>query len=244
MDFFAKLLKAQQQSQSWIGLRLDVRTRQLPQPLAHTDDPLLPFGQAIVDTTHELVCAYLIDPSDYFAEGAPGMIALERIVRYIPDSIPIVLDCRFGELEASAEGYARGAFDAFRADAVTFSRMPDRSTLEAFLKYSGKCLFVPVNTLIMAQQSLAGCGLLIHTVELAYLQLSAIQLPVLLRDWSASDRHTGRLIGTGNFNPIVDAGPGVIYASSHEDFAEALHVAVDVIRQQVNAFRPTALAAL
>ncbi len=244
MDFFTKLLRAQQRNQSWIGLRLDVRTARLPLPLAHIDDPMLPFGQAIVDVTHDLVCAYLIDPAYYLAEGAPGMIALERLVRYIPDHIPIVLDCKFGELESSAEAYARGAFQAYQADAVTFSRMPDHDTLNAFLKYDGKCLFVPVNTLIMVKQSLAGCGLLVHAAELERLQLGALQLPVLLRDWSAADRHTGRLIGTGSFNPIVDAGPDVMYASQSNDFAEALRTTVRTVRDQVSAFRPTALAAL
>jgi orotidine-5'-phosphate decarboxylase len=244
MDFFAKLLRAQQQNQSWIGLRLDMHTTRLPLPLAHIDDPLLPFGKAIIDATRDLVCAYLIDLADYFAEGAVGMIALERLVRYVPDAIPIVLDCKFGELEESAEGYARGAFEAYRADAVTFNRMPDRSTLEIFLKTGGKCLFVPVNTLIMAQQSLAGCGLLIHAAELMHLQLSAIQLPALLRDWSIDDRRTSKLIGRGNFNPIVDAGPGVIYTSQRDDFAEALRASIDTARQNINTFRPTALAAL
>ncbi len=244
MEFFTKLLRAQQKNQSWVGLRLDIRAGQLPLPFTQTDEPVLPFGQAIIDATRDLVCAYLIDPAYFMAEGAPGVIALERLVNYVPDYIPLVLDCKCGDLGSSAEPYARAVFEAFRGDAVTFSRMPDQLTLETFRKYGGKCLFVPVNTLIMAQQSLAGCGLVIHAAELAHLQLSAIQLPVLLMDWSSDDRHTGRLIGTGNFNPIVDAGPDVIYSSLREDFAEALRNTVLKLRAGVNAYRPTALAAL
>jgi len=244
MEFFAKLLRAQQKNQSWIGLRLDIRARQMPLPFAQIDDPMLPFGQTIIDATRDLVCAYLIDPAHYLAEGAAGMIALERLVNYVPDDLPIVLDCKCGDLGSSAEPYARAVFEAFRGDAVTFSRMPDQPTLDAFRQYSGKCAFVPVSTLLMAQQSLAGCGLVIHAAELSHLQLSAIQLPVLLMDWSADDRHTGRLIGTGNFNPIVDAGPDVIYTSLREDFSEALRNAVLKVRAGVNAYRPTALAAL
>ena len=85
----------------------------------------------------------MIDPAYYFSEGAPGLIALERITRYVPDDIPIVLDTRFGPLGDSAVHAARGAFEAFRADAVTFSVPPDPRTLDTFLNYSDRLLFVP-----------------------------------------------------------------------------------------------------
>ncbi len=244
MEFFTKLLRAQQKNQSWVGLRLDIRARQVPLPFAQIDDPVLPFGRAIIDATRDLVCAYLIDPAYYLAEGASGVIALERLVNYVPDYVPIVLDCKCGDLGSSAEPYARAMFEAFHGDALTFSRMPEQITLDIFHTYPGKCLFVPVNTLIMAQQSLAGCGLVIHATELSHLQLSAIQLPVMLMDWSSDDRHTGRLIGTGNFNPIVDAGPDLIYTSLQADFSEAMRNAVLKLRAGINAYRPTALAAL
>lgn len=89
----------------------------LPAAVAKIDDPFLPLGKLIINTTADLTCAYVFHLSAYLAIGAAGIIALERTLAYVPSGILKVLHAPF----ASAE-YVRAAFeDALGADAVTLS---------------------------------------------------------------------------------------------------------------------------
>ncbi len=245
MSFLDKLLTVQQQNHSWIGLRLDIWRSRMPLPLAQLDDPLLPFAKTMIDATHDLVCAYVLDPACFLAEGAAGMIALERLVRYVPTHIPIVLDTCFGSIASSAEWYARAAFEAFSADAVTFSVVPDPATLETFTRVDNKAAFVPALALLTQAPLLNRSGLLIHASDLAHIQLTAIKAPILITDWNATEEtRAAKTIGVSGLNPIIDIGSAALYTSHHEDFAEAARLIVRQTRNRLNTYRPTALAAL
>lgn len=214
MDYLTKLAACSRQNRSQLGLRLDILALKMPLPFARTDDPMLPFAQAIIDVTRDLVAAYVIDPAHYFCEGAPGMIALERITRYVPDDIPIVLDTRFGPLGDSAVHAARGAFEAFRADAVTFSVPPDARTLDTFLNHAGKLLFVP-GVIIITD----GLGQLIETS--GDLHTSTINVPRFIRQSARPDKSVMLTDTT-----VIESDSRLIYTSRQDDFAEAVRAAV------------------
>src|SRR5512143_2411772 len=164
MTFNQKLQAIQLQNRSAVCLPLNVRMDKLPLPMARLDDPMFPFARTIIDATQDLVCAYSIDPAYYLSEAAAGMIALERVTRYIPDHIPIIFDAKFGELGDSADRYAVAAFEAFRADAVTFGSVPNAPTIDVFLKQPGRAVFLPSTDLqaaieICAARSNGECGI-------------------------------------------------------------------------------------
>jgi orotidine-5'-phosphate decarboxylase len=142
MTFIDKLRAAQQRNRSYLCIGLDIVVANNPAPMFVHDEPMLPFAREIIDATTDLVCAYKPNLGFYFAEGAAGIVALERIVRYIPDDIPIILDAKFGDIGNTAEAYARGAFEQFRADAVTLAPYMGSDSVKPFLKYPGKGVFV------------------------------------------------------------------------------------------------------
>jgi orotidine-5'-phosphate decarboxylase len=82
------------------------------------------------------------------------MIALERIVRYIPGDIPIILDGKFADTGTAAEQYARAAFEAFCADAVTVNPSAGEDVIAPFLKRADRC------ALAIARASIPAAGLL------------------------------------------------------------------------------------
>ena len=215
MNFADKLYAREQHTQSQIGLRLDILAAKMPLPFARTDDPMLPFAQAIIDATRDLVAAYVIDPAYYFSEGAPGMIALERITRYVPEDVPIVLDTRYGPLGDSAMPVARGAFEAFHADAITFSVPPDARTLDAFLNYPGKVLFIP--GIIATSDQI---GVLIETGEA--LAMSPANTLSLIREKAY---RVGGKTALPNLC-IVESTSDLIYTSRRDDFADVLREAI------------------
>jgi orotidine-5'-phosphate decarboxylase len=146
MMFEEKLLAAQQRNNSWVCVGLDIQLAKMPLPLQQVDDPILPFARAIIDATRDLVCAFKPNLGFYLAEGAAGIIALERLMRYIPSDTPIILDAKFGDIGSTAEQYARGAFESLGADAVTLSPYVGSDAIKPFLAYRDKGAFVLART--------------------------------------------------------------------------------------------------
>ena len=146
MTFLEKLTRAQQKNRSYLCVGLDIVTANTPLPLQYHDEPMLPFARAIIEATQDLVCAYKPNLGFFLAEGAAGMVALERIVRAIPEDIPIILDGKFGDIGNTAQAYARGAFEQFKADAVTLSPYMGSDSVKPFLAYPDRGVFVLART--------------------------------------------------------------------------------------------------
>lgn len=142
MTFIEKLRAAQQRNRSYLCVGLDIVIANSPAPMHLYDEPMLPFARAIIEATQDLVCAYKPNLGFFLAEGAAGIVALERIVRSVPSHIPIILDGKFGDIGNTAEAYARGAFEQFNADAVTLAPYMGGDSVKPFLKYPGKAAFV------------------------------------------------------------------------------------------------------
>ena len=146
MTFLEKLLAAQSHNRSWLCLGLDPVLAKMPLPLHKEDDPLLPFNKAMIDATADLVCAYKPNLAFYLAEGAAGLIALERTIAYIPDHIPIILDGKFGDIGSTAEMIARGAFEVWGVDAVTVNPYVGEDGVAPFLQRPDKAAFILART--------------------------------------------------------------------------------------------------
>ncbi len=144
--FLEKLARAQARSHSWLCVGLDIVLAKMPLPMLKIDDPTFPFAREIIDATQDLACAYKPNLGYFLAEGAAGMIALERIVRYVPGDIPIILDGKFADIGSTAEQYARAAFEAFRADAVTVNSYAGEDAIAPFLKREDRCAMVLART--------------------------------------------------------------------------------------------------
>jgi orotidine-5'-phosphate decarboxylase len=118
----------------------------MPLPLRQADDPVVSFAQAIIDATRDVACAFKPNLGFFLAEGAAGIMALERLMRAIPPDLPVILDGKFGDIGSTAEQYARGAFEALRADAVTLSPYVGVDAVKPFLNYADRGVFVLART--------------------------------------------------------------------------------------------------
>lgn len=120
MTYLEKLHAIQQSNRSWVCVGLDPVPDRLPlNVITRHDEPLLPFNKAIIDATADLVCAYKPNLGFYFQWGAAGMIALERTIAYIPDHIPVILDCKTGDIGHTQAAWAAGLFEQWGVDAIT-----------------------------------------------------------------------------------------------------------------------------
>ncbi len=144
--FLNKLRAAQLRNRSYLCVGLDIVVANNPLVQSTYDEPMLPFAREIIAVTKDLVCAYKPNLAFFMAEGAAGMVALERIVRLIPDDIPIIFDAKLGDIGNTAEAYARGVFEQFKADAVTIAPYMGIDSVKPFLRYPGKGAFVLART--------------------------------------------------------------------------------------------------
>ena len=119
MDYLEKLKSVQAQNNSWLCIGLDPVLERLRVDFRKWDEPILPYNQAIIDATADLVCAYKPNLGFYLQWGAAGVIALERTIAYIPRHIPIVLDCKTGDIGHTQAAWGYGLFEEWQVDAVT-----------------------------------------------------------------------------------------------------------------------------
>lgn len=119
MTYLEKLKSIQEQNNSWLCVGLDPDPHKLRVDWLKWDEPVLPFNKAIIDATADLVCAYKPNLGFYLQWGAAGIIALERTIAYIPRHIPIILDCKTGDMGHTQAAWAAGLYDEWGVDAVT-----------------------------------------------------------------------------------------------------------------------------
>lgn len=145
-SFSDKLQAAQAANDSWVCVGLDPALERMPEPMLKYDDPFLPFLKAIVDATADLVCVFKPNLGFYLALGAAGVVALERIIAYIPKEIPVILDGKFNDIGNTARAYAQGVFYALGVDAVTVNPYLGEDGVKPFLAHSEKAAFVLART--------------------------------------------------------------------------------------------------
>jgi orotidine-5'-phosphate decarboxylase len=119
MDYLHKLKAAQEKNDSWLCVGLDPQPERLPIEAQRWDEPILPFNKAIIDATADIVCAYKPNLGFYMQWGAAGVIALERTIAYIPDHIPVIVDCKTGDIGHTQAAWAAGLYEEWDVDAVT-----------------------------------------------------------------------------------------------------------------------------
>ena len=103
-------------------------------------------NRRIVEATAPYAAAFKPNLAFYEALGSEGILTLERTIALIPDGIPVILDAKRCDIDATAEAYASALFGRLRGDAVTLSPYMGRDAVEPFLKYEGRGLFLLART--------------------------------------------------------------------------------------------------
>ena len=174
MNFVERLARAERANDSLLCVGLDPDPARFPTGL--TDDPrrIFEFLAAIVDATKDLVIAFKPQIAYFAAHRAEDQ--LERLIAFIhevaPD-VPVILDAKRGDIGRTAEQYAAEAFERYRADALTLSPFMGFDSIEPYLRYADKGLFLlcrtsnPGGADLQAQTLAGGERLFEHIARLA-----------------------------------------------------------------------------
>ena len=146
--FGGRLSEAVTRTDSLVCVGLDPDVAKFPAHLRELDtrQAIVRFNAAIVEATRDLVCAYKPNLGFYVAYGVVGIEALVETRRMIPAEVPVVLDCKVGDLDSTAARYAKGYFEEWGFDAVTVNGYMGEDSLVPFLSYGERGVLVLVKT--------------------------------------------------------------------------------------------------
>lgn len=104
------------------------------------------FCTRIIKATSEYALAYKPNTAFFEALGPEGWEILQRVIRAIPDEIPVILDAKRGDISSAARAYAFSAFDVMKADAVTLNPYLGYDSITPFMQDPEKGVFLICKT--------------------------------------------------------------------------------------------------
>ncbi len=197
----------------------------------------------VIEQTAPHAAAFKPNAAYFEALGWQGMKMLEEIMAAIPQDIPTVLDVKRGDIGETQGYYAKACFEVLHADAVTLNPYMGRDTLEPFLKYSCKGIYLLGVTSnpgakdielqkagdrhiyelvadMTAGQSQA--GLVVGLTNAAPDVLTRIpDVPLLIPGLGAQGGDLSALKGSGRQAPLlVNVSRGILYQDEDKTFAQ------------------------
>ena len=145
--FTLALERAWERNDSLLCVGLDPEIERFPVEIAAAPSPIFQFNKAVIDATHDLVCAYKPQFAHYAAYEAEDQ--LERTIDYVHRTypgIPVILDGKRGDVGNTAERYAIEAFERYGADAATVNPYLGGDSLEPFLRHADKGVVILCRT--------------------------------------------------------------------------------------------------
>ena len=155
MDFYSKLRTRINNQNSLVCVGLDSDINKIPEHLKSEQFPQFAFNKAIIDATHQYVCAYKPNSAYYEAYGSEGIRALKMTCDYLHDTYPdivVILDAKRGDIGNTNEGYVTYAFDYLQSDAITLHPFLGKEALSPFLERKDK------GCIILCRTSNPGAG--------------------------------------------------------------------------------------
>ncbi|GAC1326544.1 MAG: orotidine-5'-phosphate decarboxylase [Collimonas sp.] len=147
VTFIEKLSAAWSANNSLLCVGLDPDITKFPSHLQQRPDAIFTFCKEIIDATAATACAF--KPQIAYFSAIRAEDQLEAICDYLRTNypqIPIVMDAKRGDIGATAEQYAREAFERYGADAVTVSPYMGFDSVAPYLEWKDRGAIVLCRT--------------------------------------------------------------------------------------------------
>ncbi|HJV53211.1 MAG TPA: orotidine-5'-phosphate decarboxylase [Noviherbaspirillum sp.] len=147
MTFIKKLSAAWMANNSLLCVGLDPDVAKFPGQLQGKPDAIFAFCKAIIDATADTACAF--KPQIAYFAALRAEEQLEQLCAYLRATypqIPIVLDAKRGDIGATAEQYAREAFERYGADAVTVNPYMGYDSVAPYLEWKDRGVIILCRT--------------------------------------------------------------------------------------------------
>lgn len=100
------------------------------------------FLLRVVEETAEHAACFKPNIAYFEATGSAGVALFEEVRAAIPKEIPVLLDAKRSDIGETQKYYAKAFFDTWDVDAVTLNPFLGFDSIEPFLDYAGRGLYL------------------------------------------------------------------------------------------------------
>lgn len=136
MRFTERLQQRVESSGSRLCVGLD------PRPGEHGASYAKDFLLRVIEETAMCAAAFKPNMAYFEAMGIEGIRILEDVLAVIPADIPVILDAKRSDIGETQKYYAQGYFNGWNVDAVTLNPFLGYDSIEPFLDYPGKAVYL------------------------------------------------------------------------------------------------------
>lgn len=105
-------------------------------------DAVPEFLNRLVGETAEYAAAFKPNIAYFEAMGLRGLEILEAMLEKMPKEVPVILDAKRSDIGETQKYYAKSYFENYGVDAVTLNPFLGYDSLEAFLDWEGKGVYL------------------------------------------------------------------------------------------------------
>lgn len=131
---------------------LDPDLRKMPPEIigrkASNEEKVLTFLRGVVDVTVSHVCAFKVQKA-FFDMLTGGHDVLKELIDYIHTSnpgIPVIVDCKIGDIENTMEAYIQNLFGSLQADGIVVNPYMGDDVMLPLVELADKSIVVLVKT--------------------------------------------------------------------------------------------------
>lgn len=261
MNFIDTYHSIRSANKSYVCLGLDSDISKLPDCLKNDENPIWRFNKEIIDATKTLVVAYKPNFAFYLSAGKKGLLALEKTLEYIPKHIPVILDCKVGDIGNTMEHYAEAFFSEMKVSAITVNPLMGQDVFNAVLNKDDRYIFILALTSNKSaldylkpndlykklahdihQLGKSKAGAVVGATQTQDLEEMRKLMPETLFLIPGIGAQGGSLSDVANFAKIsqddpgflINSSRGIIFAENSEKFADAAYNACETLRREIN----------
>lgn len=127
---------------SFLCVGLDPDPRKLPSHTSRDTEAIVPFCQAIIETTMPYCVAYKLNIAFFESLGHRGWDILYRVRELLPAGCLLIADAKRADIGNTSRMYAKAFFEELRFDAITVAPYMGEDSIAPFLDYEGKWTIV------------------------------------------------------------------------------------------------------
>lgn len=218
------------------------------------------FLRRVVEETAPFAAAFKPNSAYFEQLGSEGFRLLEDVLALIPGDIPVILDAKRSDIGETQKAYAQAAFGHFGADAVTLNASLGYDTIEPFLDFPGRAVYLlavtsnPGAAEFALQRLGDGRHLFEHTLDMAAraagrstevgfvvgltnaspeVMARVIDAPLLVPGLGAQGGELAALGPATRTAPsVINVSRGILYADPGTSFAAKARHWADLITKQ------------
>jgi orotidine-5'-phosphate decarboxylase len=211
------------------------------------------FLKQVVEETAPFAAAFKPNIAYFEAMGIEGIRVLEEVLAALPSEVPVILDAKRSDIGETQKYYAQGYFAGWNVDAVTLNPFLGYDSIEPFLDWKGKGIYLLAVTsnpgsadfqrqtlqdgravfeLVTAlglraatEERATDVGFVVGLTNAAGVLEKIPDMPLLVPGLGAQGGDLAALAAAGRSAPdVINVSRGILYADDALSFAERARI--------------------